>query len=275
MRRARSLEVISHSEAQRLTERNEEMTDLTGKVAVVTGSARGLGKAVAQRFASLGARVVVNYSSDETSALATVAEIEAGGGRALAVQADVTSLSDLDRLFATAIDTFGRVDIVVANAGREIIFRPLVEVTEADYDALAAVNGKGTFFTLQKGAQVVAEGGRLLYIGSSTTVSPYPGMGLYASSKAGAEHVVRILAMEMGPRNVTVNTILPTATAGAGVFTDVVAGDEFHQSMERTRPLGGRGGRPDDTADAAEYLVGPLAGWVSGQTLVVAGGAVQ
>jgi 3-oxoacyl-[acyl-carrier protein] reductase len=251
------------------------MTDLTGKVAVVTGSARGLGKAVAQRFASLGAQVVVNYSSDESSALATVAEIESRGGKAIAVQADVASLTDLDRLFAMAIETFGRIDIVVANAGREIIFRPVAEVTEEDYDTLAAINGKGTFFTLQKGAQRVSEGGRLIYIGSSTTVSPYPGMGLYASSKAGAEQLVRILAMEVGPRNVTVNTILPTATAGAGVFTDVVAGDEFHQTMERTRPLGGRGGRPDDTADAAEYLVSDLAAWVSGQTLVVAGGAVQ
>jgi 3-oxoacyl-[acyl-carrier protein] reductase len=114
-----------------------------------------------------------------------------------------------------------------------VIGQPAVEVTEEEFDRVFAVNAKGAFFTLVKAAKLVSDGGRLIYIGSSTTVSPYPGMGLYSSSKTAAANLVRILALELGPRNVTVNTVLPTATAG------------------------------------------DLAGWVSGQSLVVAGGAVQ
>ncbi len=251
------------------------MTDLTGRVAVVTGSARGIGKAITLRYASLGASVVINYSADEDNARRTLDEVEAAGGRGIVVQADASSPADLDRLFAAAVDAFGSLDIVVANAGREVIGQPAVEVTEDEFDRVFAVNTKGAFFTLTKGAKLVSDGGRLIYIGSSTTLSPQPGLGLYSSSKTAAANLVRILALELGPRNVTVNTILPTATAGAGVFTDVTEGDEFHQMNAQMRPIGGRGGLPEDTADAAEYLAGELAGWVSGQTLAVTGGAVQ
>jgi 3-oxoacyl-[acyl-carrier protein] reductase len=251
------------------------MTDLTGKVALVTGASRGLGKAVAQRYARRGASVVVNYASDEAAARGVVEAIEAEGGRAVAVQADVSSLVDLDRLFAAAIDAFGHLDIVVANAGIEKILQPMDEVTEADYDQLYGVNAKGTFFTLQRGARHLADGGRLIHIGSSSTVSPYPGFSLYASSKAAAEYAVRILAMEVGGRGITVNSILPTATAGAGVFTASPDGEGFDLGDQPDRPLGARAGDPEDTADAAEYFAGPLSAWVSGQTLVVAGGAIQ
>ncbi|WP_036968814.1 SDR family oxidoreductase [Promicromonospora kroppenstedtii] len=251
------------------------MTDLTGKVAVVTGSARGIGRAIALRYASMGASVVINYSTDEDNARRTLGEVEDAGGRGIVVQADASSLTDLDRLFAAAINTFGSLDIVVANAGREVIGQPAIEVTEEEFDRVFAVNSKGAVFTLIKAAKLISDGGRLIYVGSSTTLSPYPGMGLYSSSKTAAANLVRILALELGPRDITVNTILPTATAGAGVFTDVVEGDEFHQMNAQLRPIGGRGGTPEDTADAAEYLAGNLAGWVSGQALVVTGGAVQ
>ncbi|GAB7036946.1 MULTISPECIES: glucose 1-dehydrogenase [Catenuloplanes] len=250
------------------------MTDLTGKVAVVTGSSRGIGKAIAQRYASLGASVVVNYANDQDNALRTVKEIEEAGGRAIAVRADVSRLPDIDVLFRAAVDTFGSLDIVVANAGIEIILQPVAEVTEEEFDRLFAINTKGAFFTLQKAAELLSDGGRLINIGSTTTVSPYPGMGLYASSKAAALKLVEIMALELGPRDITVNTVLPSAITGAGVFTDVTVGDTFHQ-MNETRPLGGRPGTVADVADAAEYFAGDLAAWVSGQTLVVAGGAVQ
>jgi 3-oxoacyl-[acyl-carrier protein] reductase len=251
------------------------MTDLTGKVAVVTGSARGIGRAIARRYASLGASVVVNYSTDEDNAHRTVTEIETAGGRAIAVRADASSLPDLDRLFATTVDTFGRLDIVVANAGKEIVDQPIVDATEEQFDSLFAINAKGAFFTLQKAAKLLSDGGRLINIGSSSTVSPVPGTGLYSSSKTAARQLVGVLAVELGARNITVNTILPTVIAGAGVFTDVVEGDEFHRAMRQFRPLGGRGGTPEDVADAAEYLAGDLAKWVSGQSLLVAGGAIQ
>ncbi|MBB2903208.1 3-oxoacyl-[acyl-carrier protein] reductase [Kineococcus radiotolerans] len=251
------------------------MSDLSGQTALVTGSARGIGRAIAVRYAALGAQVVVNYHSDTAAAHATVAQIEAAGGRAVAVQGDVAVSADLDRLFATTLEHYGRLDVVVANAGREVISQPVIDVADADFDALVAVNVRGAFFTLQRGAKLVADGGRLIYIGSSTTVSPHPGTGLYSASKVFAQQLVRVLAMELGARDVKVNTILPTATAGAGVFTDVVEGDEFHRVNAKIRPLGGRGGTPEDAADAAEYLASPLARWVSGQSLLIAGGAVQ
>lgn len=251
------------------------MTDLTGKVALVTGASRGLGKAIAQRYARLGASVVVNYASNEAAALHVVEAIEAEGGRAVAMQADVSSLVDIDRLFANTIDTFGHLDIVVANAGIEKILQPMDEVTEAEYDHLYGINAKGTFFTLQRAARHLSDNGRLIHIGSSSTVTPYPGFSLYTSSKAASEYVVRILAMEVGVRGITVNTILPTATAGAGVFTAPVEGDEFDLTAQPNRPLGGRAGDPEDTADAAEYFASPLSAWVSGQTLVIAGGSIQ
>lgn len=249
------------------------MTDLTGKVAVVTGSARGIGRAIAQRYASLGASVIVNYSKDADNAERTVVDIESAGGRATAVRADIASLPDLDRLFATAIDTYGPLDIVVANAGKEIIDQPVLDTTEKQFDDLFAINAKGAFFTLQKAAKLLSDGGRLINIGSSSTVNVVPGTGLYSSSKTAARQLAGILALELGARNITVNTILPTVIAGAGVFTDVVEGDDFHKAMQQFRPLGGRGGTPEDVADAAEYLASDLAKWISGQALLVSGGA--
>lgn len=148
------------------------MTDLTGKTAVITGSGRGLGKAIALRYAKLGANVVVNYAHGRTSADETVAEIEKSGAQAIAVQADLTQVADIDRLFTRAAEHFGRIDIAVANAGVEAIGIPFTEVAESDFDRLFAINTKGTFFSLQAAARHVADRGRIIYVGSSTTVGP-------------------------------------------------------------------------------------------------------
>jgi 3-oxoacyl-[acyl-carrier protein] reductase len=250
------------------------MTDLTGKVAVVTGSARGIGKAIAQRFAGLGADVVINYSGDAENAARTVAEIEATGARAIAVQGDVSSTADLDRLFQTAVDAFGHIDIVVANAGIEVVGMPIVDVTEEQFDRSFAINAKGSFFTLAKGAQVVADGGRLLYIASTSAVGYYPTAGLYSASKVAGLQTVGVLAQEVGARNITVNSIVPTSVLGAGIFADAGEDHWVHQ-MNSIRPLGARPGTPEDVADAAEYLVSDLAAWVSGTQLMVAGGLQQ
>jgi 3-oxoacyl-[acyl-carrier protein] reductase len=251
------------------------MTDLSGKVAVITGSARGIGRAIAQRYARLGAAVIVNYASDLANASRTVDEIADHGGQARAIQADITSLTEIDRLYDQTLDVFGHLDIVVANAGVEIIDQPAVTATERDFDRLFALNSKGAFFTLQKGAHRVADGGRLIYIGSSSTVAPVAGTGLYSASKSAVRQLVGVLALELGPRNITVNTILPTVIEGAGVYTDIAADDPFQAWNASTRPLGGRMGQPDDVANAAEYLAGPLAGWVSGQALLISGGAIH
>jgi 3-oxoacyl-[acyl-carrier protein] reductase len=155
------------------------MTDLTGKIALITGSARGIGKAIAERYGSRGASIVVNYSSDRERANAAVDCIERLGGTAIAIQADVSKVADIERLFAATVEHFGRLDIVVANAGVELIDRPVVEVSEADFDRLFAVNTKGAFFTLQNAARHVADNGRIIYVGSAY---PLPGYGLYGRS---------------------------------------------------------------------------------------------
>jgi 3-oxoacyl-[acyl-carrier protein] reductase len=249
------------------------MTDLTGKVALITGSARGIGRAIALRYASLGASVVVNYSGDSASASKTVKDAEDAGGKAIAIQADVSKTADLDRLFEGARETFGDLHIVVANAGVEVIDQPVLDATEEQFDRLFAINTKGAFFTLQKAAKHVADNGRIIYIGSSTTCNPFGGVGLYGSSKMAPRYLVGVLALEVGKRGITVNTILPTVIEGAGVFTNITEDDRYYKMNAAIRPIGGRMGQPDDVADAAEYFASDLAGWVSGQHLLVSGGA--
>ncbi|NIK57120.1 SDR family NAD(P)-dependent oxidoreductase [Kribbella shirazensis] len=249
------------------------MTDLHGKTALVTGSAGGIGRAIALRYASLGARVIVNYAHGKEAALATVEDIRALGAEAIAVQADVSDLNALEDLFQQAVAAFGKLDIVVANAGVEIVDQLISEVTEEQFDRLFAVNAKGTFFTLQKAARYIADHGRIINIGSSTTAMVQPGVGLYGSSKMAARYAVEVLALEVGARGVTVNSIIPTAIEGAGVFTEVPEDHPLRALLKSGRPLEGRFGTVDDVADAAEYFAGPLARWISGQHLLVSGGA--
>lgn len=249
------------------------MTDLTGKVALITGSARGIGRAIALRYASLGADIVVNYVGDQSAAVQTVADVKALGAKAIAARADVSQTEDLDRLYGETLSVFGKLDIVVANAGVEIIDQPALEVTEEQFDRLFAINTKGAFFTLQKAAKHVAANGRLIYIGSSTTCAPFQGVGLYGSSKMAPRYLVGVLAQELGKRGITVNTILPTVIEGAGVFTDIRDNDPYRTMNAGLRPIGGRMGTPDDVADAAEYFASDLASWVSGQHLLISGGA--
>jgi 3-oxoacyl-[acyl-carrier protein] reductase len=246
------------------------MTNLKGKVALVTGSARGIGKAIAERFGKLGASVVVNYSSSEERAKETVAAIERLGGTAIAVQADVAKVADIDRLFVTALDRFGRLDIVVANAGVELVGQQVVDFSEADFDRLFAINTKGAFFTLQRAARHIADNGRIIYVGSSTTAFASPGHGLYSGSKIAAQFLVEVLAKEIGSRGVTVNSILPTAIEGAGVYTEG-ASEDVMQFVRSFRPIR-RMGTLDDVANAAEYLASDLAGFISGQHLLLSGG---
>lgn len=251
------------------------MTDLSGKTALITGSSRGIGKAIALRYAQLGANVVVNHLDEADKARQTLAEIAATGSDAIGVEADVSKPDEIERLFEAVIDRFDKVDIVVANAGIEIIDQPISETTEEQYDRLFAINSKGAFFTMQKAAKYVTDGGRIIHIGSSTTCGAVRGVGLYGSSKMSSRYVVEVLAQEVGNRAVTVNGILPTAVAGAGVFTDVGEDHPLPKLMKVGRPIEGRMGSPDDVADAAEYFASDLARWVSGQHLLISGGAQQ
>jgi 3-oxoacyl-[acyl-carrier protein] reductase len=247
------------------------MTDLKNKTALITGSARGIGKAIAERYGALGANVVVNYARDEARAKETVEAIKHLGGTAIAVQADVSKVADIERLFAASLEKFGRLDIVVANAGVELVDHPLVDVSEADFDRLFGINTKGAFFTLQNAARHVADNGRIIYVGSSNTAYPLPGYALYGGSKIAPQFLVEVLAKELGARGIAVNSILPTAIDGAGIFSDQVK-PEFLEFIRSFRPMQ-RMGTVDDVANAAEYFASGLSAFVSGQHLLVSGGA--
>ena len=185
------------------------MPSFKNKVALVTGGGRGIGKAIAERYGARGASVVVNYSSSADAARETVNVIQGSGGAAIAVQADVSKVADIERLFQTTLERFGHLDIAVVNAGLEMSGQPVLDFTEEDYDRLFNINTKGAFFTMQKAAKYVADNGRILFIGSSTTAFPMPGHGLYGGSKMAPRFLVEVLAKEIGHRGVTVNSDEP------------------------------------------------------------------
>ena len=247
------------------------MANLKKKVALVTGSARGIGRAIAERLGAVGASVVVNYTANEQQAQETVAAIERRGAMATAVRADVSKVADIDRLFARTIERYGRLDIVVVNAGIERVGIPLVDVTEADYNQVFDVNTKGAFFTLRAAAKHIADNGRIIYVGSSSTAFPRPGYALYSGSKMAPLLFVEVLAQELGARGVTVNSILPTVIAGAGLSTGEVR-PQAREFIRTFNPMQ-RAGTVQDVADAAEYLASDLSAFVSGQQLKISGGA--
>lgn len=246
-------------------------TDLKNKVALITGSARGIGRTIAERFANLGANVVVNYSHDKKSADDLVEVIQKMGTEAIAVQADVSKSEEVSHLFDTALKNFGKIDIVVVNAGIELLDVPVVEFTEAQFDMLFGVNTKGAFLTMQAAARHVSDGGRIIYTGSSTMVYPTPGFALHGGSKVAPGYLVQVLAKEVARRHVTVNAILPTATEGAGVHTNVKS--DYKKMMEGFNPMG-RMGTPEDAANVAEFFASELSNFVSGQMLLISGGAI-
>jgi 3-oxoacyl-[acyl-carrier protein] reductase len=236
------------------------VSGLTGKTAIVTGSARGIGKAVALRYASLRANVVVNYLSDPAAAEAIVADVKKFG---IEVRADVSALADIERIFAEALARFPLIDIVVASAVVEKVGIPLVDVTEAQFDQLYAINTKGALFTLQATTHHVVDGGRIIYLGSITSELPMMGLALYGSSKIGPRYVAQVLAQELGHRSVAVNAILLTAIEGAGMFTGANPDDPVRKMVARGNRMVSWMGAVDDVADAAEYFASDLAAWAA------------
>lgn len=243
---------------------------LDGKTALVTGSSKGLGRAIVLRLAVDGANVVINYSRDEAAAVDVRKAAEALGVRAVVVQADVSAVDGIERLYDAAVAEFGRVDVVVANAGMEKVNVPVADVTEADFDQLFQVNTKGPYFVLREAARRIADNGRIITISSNTTTVPQLGVGLYGTSKVATGYLVRVLAMELGPRGITVNTVVPGPIDGAGIFTDP-ANEEYKQSLVGMIPIG-RLGTPEDVAGVTAFLASEDAALITGQQLVVDGG---
>ncbi len=249
------------------------MNSLKNKTAVITGSARGLGKAIAERYAALGANIVINYSRDYASAEEVVRNIKAMKANVIAVKADVTKAEEVKYLFEEAKKTFGKVDIVVANAGIELIQVPVTEFTEEQFDRVFNINVKGAYLTLQQAARDIADNGRIIYISSSTTTSPVPGMAVYGGSKTTPKYLVEILAKEIGHRQVTVNSIIPGPVENTGVFVEMQKEDPFYKELLNGSPMG-RLTTVQDVADVAEFFASDLSGFVSGQHLLVNGGSI-
>jgi 3-oxoacyl-[acyl-carrier protein] reductase len=238
--------------------------DLTGKVALVTGSSRGIGRAIVERLARDRAAVVVNYMQDERSARAVVNGIVASKGRAVAVGADISTVAGIKRLFDEAEAAFGGLDVVVANAGAAVI-KPALEVTEEDYDTVFNTNAKGLFFTMQEAARRLRDNGRIIAISTGGVRMLIPGNALYLGSKGTVAQFVRTLAQEVGSRYVTVNAVLPGYTE-----TDLLP--ERDRKVAADASPFKRVGEPRDIADAVAFLASEEARWVTGQELGVGGG---
>jgi glucose 1-dehydrogenase len=241
-------------------------------VALVTGSSKGIGRGIAERFASEGADVVINYNSDPRGAAEAVRAAHEYGVRAAAVQADLGTVAGVKSLVAQAIDSMGRLDVLVNNAGVEK-HAPFWEVTEADYDRVLDVNLKGVFFTTQAFVEHLrrtGRGGRVVNISSVHEELPFPNFAAYCASKGGLKMLTRNLAVELGPLGITINSIAPGAIA-TPINTALLNDAAKLRSLTDQIPLG-RLGRPEDVAGLAVFLASDEARYVTGATYVVDGG---
>jgi len=244
---------------------------LAGKVAVVTGASKGIGAAIARHLAMEGAAVVVNYATSKTGAERVAAEIVANGGKALAVQADVSKKEQVERLFSEAKKTFGRVDVLVNNAGI-YEFAPLENVTADHFHKHFNLNVLGLIFATQEAVKHFgAEGGSVVNISSVVSTLGVPGASVYSATKAAVDAVTRSLAKELGPRHVRVNSINPGMIETEGIHAAGIAESEMRKQIETLTPLG-RIGQPEDIAPVAVFLASPDSGWVTGETFYISGG---
>jgi 3-oxoacyl-[acyl-carrier protein] reductase len=238
---------------------------LAGKVAIVTGGSRGIGRATAERLARDGAQVVVNCVRAEAEAEAVVAAIVAGGGEAIAVRADVFDLAEIPTLFEAAEKRFGRPGIIVANAGVYAQI-PIANTTEEIYDKMFGMT-KGTFFLLQTAAEKIADGGRIVTISSGATQGWANNGPAYAGAKAAIEVFTRALSKVLGPRGVTVNTVLPGVTE-----TEMVPDNPAFRERAAGLSSFGRLGKPEDIADIVAFLASDDGRWITGQRIGAHGG---
>jgi 3-oxoacyl-[acyl-carrier protein] reductase len=247
------------------------MSKLTGKVAVVTGGSKGIGAAIAKALAAQGASVVVNYASSRAGAEKVVADIVAAGGHAVAVGGDVSKASDAKGIIDAAVETYGRLDIVVNNSG-VYEFAPLEAITEAHFHKQFDINVLGLLLVTQAALKHLGEGASIVNVSSVVSRITPPNTAVYTGTKGAVDAITGSLAKELGPRKIRVNSVNPGMVETEGAHSAGVIGSDMEKWAVSTTPLG-RIGQPDDIADVVTFLASDDARWLTGESLIASGGS--
>jgi 3-oxoacyl-[acyl-carrier protein] reductase len=246
------------------------MSKLTGKVAVVTGASKGIGAAIARALAAEGASVVVNYASSKAGADAVVASITGAGGKAVAVGGDVSSTAQAQGIIDGALKNYGRLDVLVNNSGL-YEFAPIGDVTEEAFHRMFNVNVLGLLLMTRAAVRHLGEGGSIINIGSAISRMKPAGTVVYTATKGAVDVITGVLAKELGPRKIRVNSLNPGLVVTEGTRAQGILGSEFEKDALAQTPLG-RVGQPGDIASAAVFLASDESRWVTGELLVASGG---
>lgn len=247
------------------------MSKLTDKVAVVTGASKGIGAAIARALAAQGASVVVNYASSKAGADAVVADITEAGGKAVAVAGDVSKAADAQGIIDAAIETYGRLDILVNNSG-VYEFAPIEAITEEHFHKHFNVNVLGLLLTTQAAVKHLGEGGSIVNVSSVVSRITPPGSAVYTATKGAVDGITGVLARELGPRKIRVNSVNPGMVATEGTHSAGIVGSDMETWAISTTPLG-RIGQPDDIADIVTFLASDDSRWMTGESLIGSGGS--
>lgn len=249
------------------------MLKLQGKTALITGASKGIGAGIARELAAAGAAVVVNYAGDRTGAEAVVEAISTTGGRAIAIQADVTMAADVAKLFEQAQESFGPLDILVNNAGVYHAM-PVEELTEEEFHREINVNLLAPLLVIRESlGHFGPDGGSIINIGSGVSRSHPPGYSIYTASKAGLDAITGVLAKELAPRKIRVNSVNPGATLSEGTKAAGLygVGNDIERQLVAMTPLG-RMGTPEDIAKVVAFLASADSGWLTGEVILASGG---
>jgi 3-oxoacyl-[acyl-carrier protein] reductase len=247
------------------------MSKLSGKVAVVTGASKGIGADIAKGLAREGASVVVNYAASKEGAEKVVAEITQAGGKAVAVQGDVANEADINRLFEETRKAFGKLDVLVNNAG-VYQFSPIEEFSPELYNRIFDTNVLGTLLATREAVKLFGDnGGSIINIGSAVTELHPPASSVYTGTKGAIDSITAVLSKELGPKKIRVNSLNPGMIETEGTHSAGFIGSDFQKGIEAEAPLG-RIGQPNDVTPVAVFLASDDSGWVTGETIVASGG---
>ena len=246
------------------------MGKLAGKVAVVTGASKGIGAGIAKALAAEGAAVVVNYASSKAGADSVVASIRAAGGKAVAVRGDVSKAAEAKGIIDAAIESYGKLDILVNNSGI-YEFAPISDVTEESFHRQFNVNVLGLILTTQAAAKHLGEGASIINVGSAVSRITPPNSAVYTGTKAAIDGITGVLARELGPKRIRVNSINPGMVETEGTHSAGFIGSDFEKNLVAQASLG-RTGQPGDIASVAVFLASADSGWMTGEQLIASGG---